>query len=122
MKAILIDAENQEVKDVKFDGSLKQMYELIDCRLVEFCLDLGNGNVLFVDEEGLLCNPTFFFKLKTEKPMQWLAGNGLIFKEESDTDVTVEDILEKIQFMKCDDPKSPVIPQPEIFVMSWEDF
>ena len=124
MKAILIDVKNQAVKNVDFDGSLEQMLELIDCRMVEFCLPLGQGNVLFADEEGLLVNPTNFFKFKSNKAMRWIAGNGLIFREKNDEtiDTNIQRVVieEKIKFMQCDDPDSPVIPQPEIYVTSWE--
>ena len=124
MKAILIDVENQVVKNVDFDGSLEQMYKLIKCTTVEFCLPLGQGNVLFVDEEGLLKNPTKFFKFKSSKAMQWIAGNGLIFCEKNDQviDTNIQRVVieEKVKFMQCDDPNSSAIPQPKIFVAAWE--
>jgi hypothetical protein len=85
VKAILIDAVNQEVKEVDVDTTGKgenlchnidQMYELIGCSCFTTGGKLPNGDVLYVDDEGLLTGPEHFFMWQGYPAP--LAGNGLL--------------------------------------------
>ena len=76
VKAILIDAIEKKISDIEFeDGNIGEMYRLLKCDC--FCL-AGNvkGNVAYVDDEGLLKNPKFFFRWPGHSDL--LAGNGII--------------------------------------------
>ena len=75
MKAILIDARTGRISDVNYDGSLDQMYKLLDVKLVT-TVRMRNGDILFVDDEGLINGTPVFFRVP-DYP-EWLAGNGLI--------------------------------------------
>jgi hypothetical protein len=74
-RGILIDVMSKEVREVEFD-SLKDMYRLIDCELVE-CVAWGCDLDIWVDEEGLLKNDNKgFFSVPTyPEPFK---GNGLL--------------------------------------------
>ena len=52
MKFILIDAANQEVREVEHDGSLASLYELVQCRTVEAIRTPLFD--MYVDEESLM--------------------------------------------------------------------
>lgn len=56
MKAILIDPYTQSVTSVEVDSdnTLKSIYNLLDVQLIEVGHYFPNGDVLYVDEEGLL--------------------------------------------------------------------
>ena len=80
MRAVFIDAKNRTVEDIEHDGKLHSMQESVGARLVTAVHDVSPcGDVLFVDDEGLLHltgdNP-FFYIDGHDAP---LAGNGIIF-------------------------------------------
>ena len=89
MKAILIDPENHTVTEVEYNGNYKHIYELIGCETFTV-VDIGRDNnglthSIFVDDEGLLNNPRYFFIWNGYQ--QPLAGKGLILgcDEEGET-------------------------------------
>lgn len=80
MKAILIDPFTETISEVDYVGPYQQIYALlshetmpVDCYTV---VGLDDGESIFVDDEGLLKDPTHFFIWK-DYP-QPLAGKGLI--------------------------------------------
>jgi len=79
MKAILINAKARSIRDIDFEGSYKDIQELVGCSLFTV-IDLGDGETLFIDDEGLLHDPEYFFGLvgPDYRYPQPLAGNGLI--------------------------------------------
>lgn len=107
MKAILIDPVTQKVSEVEHNGDYKEIYKLLsdpandmNVRLFEI-IDLGKGETLFVDEEGLLHNPKFFFKWDTYR--QPLAGRGLILGtnragDSTSTKLTVADVEKHVRY------------------------
>lgn len=114
MKAILINAKENRVQEVNYSGKLEEMYKLIGCRCICTALNMGDGNFMFVDDEGYLNGTKDFFKFK-DMDMQWLAGNGLIIREvgEDTVDATVnaKKLEPLLVFMHCDDEEStPPIP------------
>ena len=68
---------NLEVKEDN-DLELEQCYKLIGCDLVEFVYT-RNREILVVDEEGLLKDDQFFFKIKGIG-QEVFAGSGIIIK------------------------------------------
>ena len=118
-RTVLIDAEKQEIREVvvkEFDD----IYKFLKCRT--FCIGLSwePNTALMVDDEGYLKQgPKSFFKLKSFEPMQWLAGNGIIIREEGedmvDVQYDVKMMKADIAFMQCDDQEScPKLPPPQI--------
>ena len=99
-----IDAENNTIKEVKFSGT-SDIHRLIGGYLeLAYCWE--NGDTLYVDEEGLLKNPKFFFSI-TERDDQMFAGNGLIVgKEIGDTSntkpptINIRQLAPKINFYR----------------------
>ena len=75
MRAILIDSKARIVRSVEHDGSLENIYKLLNCRTFTAPIELENGDTVFCDDEGLLGNPRDFFELDGYEP---IAGNALI--------------------------------------------
>ena len=80
---ILIDPATKNVSAVRInpDDPLKSAYEHIGCDLIEPAKRLPNGDVLFVDEEGLINGRTvgaFMFAGQVFK------GKGLLVNESTD--------------------------------------
>ncbi len=102
MKAIVIDSENKKVYEISYDGTLEHLYKLIDCRCFT-CVELSNGDTLYVDDEGLYGNPRNFFTI--DNYPQPLAGNGVILGTDHETGEskaaasTVEDTDKDVIFM-----------------------
>lgn len=83
MKAILIDAVEKTVSEVEYDGELETVYRLLRCDLVDV-VHVSEGNVMFVDDEGLLTaesdDSPFLLFLNG-----WtFAGSGLIVGDSDD--------------------------------------
>jgi hypothetical protein len=84
MKAILVDAVEKTVREVEYDGDLETAYRLLRCDLVDV-VHLDDGDVMFVDDEGLLTSDdddSPFFVLRSNG---WtFAGSGLIVGDADD--------------------------------------
>lgn len=101
MKAILIDSATRNVSEVNFDGDWKSIAPLIGCQTFAVVY-LNNGDVVYVDDEGLLGTPNNFFELGDIG--QPIAGNGLIVGSTDDGDntdclSTVNEIRNDVIFM-----------------------
>jgi hypothetical protein len=89
MKAILIDAEKREIREVEYRpngvaGDVPTIGEYIG-GWIESAFTWPTGDVMFVDEEGLL-KPTmhfFYCAFRTDQPM---AGNGVVVGREVEDD------------------------------------
>ena len=109
MKAILIDVENQTIKEVEVTkdskgSNLQSMYKHIQCDCFTTVV-YNENNDIFVDDEGLLkLTPLSKFFLYKGYP-QPIAGNGLIVGinndngESTDTNLSVDEVAQKIVFM-----------------------
>ena len=100
MKAILIDAKTREVREVSIKGDLKSLQDAVG-GYIEL-VQLGDGDDLFVNEEGLLHGEVHFFAI--EGYAQPLAGNGIIVGHNGDGDtvsanLTVDWVRERVTFM-----------------------
>jgi hypothetical protein len=83
MKALFIDAAKREILEVEYEqskvddgGPGKSLQDHIG-GYIETAYAWENGDVLFVDEEGLFKPQQHFFRIG-ERPDQPLAGNGIV--------------------------------------------
>ncbi len=104
MRAIVIDAVNRVVREEEFpDGegaSLAFMQKAVG-GYIELATELDNGDTVFVNEEGLLKGPQYFFDIGAH---QAFAGNGVILNVDQDGNSIsavspVEDIRASVTFM-----------------------
>lgn len=92
MRAILIDPFTETISEVDYDGDYKSIYRLLsdEKQTVDTftVVGLSDEETLFVDDNGLLNEPTHFFIWKGYG--QPLAGKGLILgvDEEGDSVAT----------------------------------
>lgn len=103
-KAILIDVDTKEIKEVTIEDGIDAIYKQLKCDTFDV-IRLDNKNDIYVDDNGVLSitPDTKFFK--HEDYHQPIAGNGLVmgFDFESgdsvDTTITVKNLKSKITFM-----------------------
>lgn len=100
MRAILINPFDQTVTEVDYSGDFRDIYKLIDADCFD-CARISRGDGIFVDDEGLLNQPTHFFQ-HAEYPNP-LAGKGLIVGCDSQGEsvsckTTVEEVKSKVTF------------------------
>jgi len=102
MKAILINPKLRTITEVDYTGTLESLYQLTECDCVD-TVRLPNGDSVYVDDEGLLHNPEFFFVLR-HSPLQPLAGNGLVVGiNDEGTDIgcksKLDDVINQVTFV-----------------------
>jgi hypothetical protein len=102
MKALLIDATAQNIREVEYQ-SLTDMQRLIG-GFIEVAYTWDDGDTLYVDEEGMLKGADRGF-LITVRPDQPLMGNGLLVGEETGEGLetnpptmTVEELRQRVAF------------------------
>jgi hypothetical protein len=100
MKAILIDPEARTVTLVEHEGDYRNILKTIEVELFT-CVKLDEKNILFVDDEGLLHDPRYFFEIANYP--QPLAGKGLILGTTDDGDstdatLTLEQVKSAVRF------------------------
>ena len=79
MKCYHVNSETRTIAVREFVG-LKDMQELVG-GYIEVAYVYPNGDTLYVDEEGLLKQPQFWFKLKQRRD-QPFAGNAVLVGKE----------------------------------------
>jgi len=99
MRAILIDAKNMEIREVEIDGSLESLQKAVG-GLIETAMYLENGDVMFVNEDGLALFDYFFEITGGHQPF---AGNGIVVGDdgnggERSCNSTVEGIELKVWY------------------------
>ena len=86
MRAILIDPFNESVTEVEHNGDYRNIYTLLshETQPVDTftVVSIDDDNDIFVDDNGLLNNPTHFFMWKGYT--QPLAGKGLILAHDDE--------------------------------------
>jgi hypothetical protein len=80
MKAYLIDSAAQTITEIEYSG-LAALQSLIG-GYIEVAWTWQNGDVVYVDEEGLLKPQSAFFRLAPRRDGQPLAGNGVLVGRE----------------------------------------
>jgi hypothetical protein len=89
MKAYWIDVTKREISEVEYTG-LADLQRMVGGYIEIAFMWQRTRDVLFVDEEGLLKNLTFGFRIP-ERPDQAFAGNGvLVGREVGDSGDTVD--------------------------------
>lgn len=104
MKAILIDAKNKTITEIDYSGNYKDIYKLLDISMFE-CQNLpsrnGQGNDIFIDEEGTLGEIECGFRYANNCPT---AGSGLVLGlnfnngETIATNYTLEEVKANVKF------------------------
>lgn len=109
IKALFIDVVKQSVTPIEIKNKFSEYYPLLECQTIE-AIHLENGDVIYIDEEGLLSEQDGYFRLKGY--YQVYAGHGLVIgteisKQDENDDgnclSTVQDILNLITFLKPDE-------------------
>ena len=98
MKAIFIDAKNQQVSIIETKAQLEDKYLVLDVDMVEIGRYYPNGDTLWVDEEGLINGTDFGFQLDGVEYM----GNGLILgtnRENPELDASAVTPLKDLEVM-----------------------
>ena len=101
MRGVKIDPEHGTIEEVDYSGDYKDIYKMLDIDTFTV-VDLDNNNTLFVDDEGLLKDPEFFFTIDDGQP---LAGKGLVLATDKEgetvaTNLTIEDLTARIKFKR----------------------
>lgn len=109
IKALFIDVVKQSVTPIEIKNKFSEYYPLLECQTIE-AIHLENGDVIYIDEEGLLSEQDGYFRLKGYH--QVYAGHGLVIgteisKQDENDDgnclSTVQDILNLITFLRPDE-------------------
>lgn len=101
-KAILIDSMNRTIKQVEV-GGLEDIYKVMGVELIQVATYMENGDVVYVDEEGLYnANRNWFTIQGGHQPF---IGNALVIGtdnrtgDDADAKSTVEDIETVVRFV-----------------------
>ena len=108
MRVIKIDAENKIVIEMEIEESdkLSKMQAVVG-GLIEIAYELDNNDTVFVNEEGLFCDPKNFFEIKGGH--QPFAGNGIVVGHNPKTgdsksvESSLADIQARIKFLTIDE-------------------
>lgn len=93
MRAYLIDPAERTLTVVDHDGKLSSIYELLGCDRVTTAQVADLGDVVYVDDEGLLKGPTNFFLVEGHPTP--LAGKGLVVGTTYDGDDAEPNVTEE---------------------------
>lgn len=101
MNAILIDSKNRIVTKIEITEDIKDIQQALDCQIFTTGTYLENGDVVFVDDEGLINGTDHFFAYSGAH--QPFAGNGLIVGtgpegETVDCEVSLLEVASKVKF------------------------
>ena len=123
MKAIMINSKEKSVHYVDLstnsESRMSEMHDRLECSTFTIGATYPNGDVLFVDDEGLLSltDESMFFRLDS---FQMLAGNGILVGPEiefnngtwtvKDVETLIEDI--RVTFHKY----TELNPRPRPFM------
>ena len=119
MKAILIEVDNKEIREVENDGTLDFIYFNLACRTFDV-VRIDDVNSIFVDDEGLLRQNQLYFEYSASGRVFQLAGNGLILGVDDEGNsisptLTIEDVKSKVSFL----PEGFKV-EPYMEVTSWD--
>lgn len=57
MKLIKIDPQNRTVEPIETPGTLEDIYQIPNCRMIDVCARQDNGDALTIDDEALFLEP-----------------------------------------------------------------
>jgi hypothetical protein len=109
MKAYLIDVAERDVRAVEYEMDGATTLQTLIGGYIEIACSWENGDVLFVDEEGLFKPQRHFFRIDA-RPDQPMAGNGVLVGREITDDqgeyvrtepptMSIEELRAKVQFI-----------------------
>lgn len=97
----LIDPESRTIEAQRYKGDFRQIYELIDARRFDLARFGEHGDGVYVDDEGLLCNPEHFFTINGFPDP--LPGKGFVLGvdgtgESASPHISVERLRQNVTF------------------------
>lgn len=129
MRGYLIDAAKQEVREVEWEYTGgRSIAALIGTGVSAICIALKwqTGDVLYVDDEGILKPQSVYFTVVDRADHQPLGGNGLVTgpdnMEETDPPVmSMADLVAKIQWSSRKDFESWAKDRGAAITVSYPD-
>ena len=105
MRAIIINPEDRTITETDIDGSLKTLQQIVGGMIEPVYQGLDDNHHCYVNEEGLLYDPQYFFMLKDGH--QPLAGHGVILSTTDDggeapCTLSVDWVKERVTFMNLE--------------------
>lgn len=102
MRAIKIDSINRTISEIEITKSYKDLQAIVDGTITIAFYYPDQKHICFVNDEGLLNNPTHFF-LSKQYP-QPLAGNAVIVGNtpngnSKDCKLTIDEVKDSIKFL-----------------------
>jgi hypothetical protein len=102
MKAILIDPFKRTITEVDYSGDWRQIGALIGCDVFTVA-NIGDDDI-YVDDEGLLKDPSEMAFFKHENYPQPLCGRGLVMSVDDEGETiaaksTLEEVKNAVTFM-----------------------
>ena len=102
MRAIIINPEDWTITETEIDGSLTSLQHIVGGLIEAVYQGLDDNHHCYVNEEGLLNNPQFFFMFKDGH--QPLAGHGVILSTTDDggeapSTLSADWVKERVTFM-----------------------
>ncbi len=102
MRAIIINSKDRAITETDIDGSLKILQQIVGGLIEPVLEGLDENHHCYVNEEGLLDRPQYFFMFKDGH--QPLAGNGVILSSTDDGGeapciLSLDWLKERVSFM-----------------------
>jgi Domain of unknown function (DUF3846) len=102
MRAIIVNPKDRTITATDIDGSLKSLQQIVGGLIEPVSQGLVDNHYCYVNEEGLLNDPQYFFMFKDGH--QPLAGNGVILSWTDDAfqspcALSLDWVKERVTFM-----------------------
>ncbi len=102
MRAIIINPEDRTITETEIEGSLKSLQQIVGGLIEPVYQGLDDNHHCYVNEEGLLYGPQFFFMFTDGH--QPLAGHGVILSTtdngfEAPCTLSLDWVKERVTFM-----------------------
>jgi hypothetical protein len=102
MRAIIVNPEDRTITETEIDGSLKTLQQIVGGLIEPVYHGLDDNHHCYVNEEGLLHDPLYFFMFTDGH--QPLAGHGVILSTTDDggeapCTLSVDWVKQRVTFM-----------------------
>ena len=102
MRAIIVNSKDRSITETDIDGSLKTLQHIVGGLIEPVSQGLDDNHHCYVNEEGLLNDPQYFFMFRDGH--QPLAGNGVILSSTDDgfeapCALSLDWVKERVTFM-----------------------
>jgi hypothetical protein len=114
-RGYLVDPYKAEVQPIEIPiDDFKEIQRQLGCSCFTTGGYLANGDVIFVDDEGLLNGPTHFFRIKNVNGGQPLAGRGVVLGSDgeggsADVKTSLEEITSLVRWVYAMDRRGEVL-------------